>query len=239
MDTLRRLSYVLLGVIATVGTTIVVLVSPILFTRFTFVDSKEWSTLSNIGQSYGAIAALLTALTFIGLVSGLVYQGRQVHAQRQQSVRSFHFELIKLNLENNDLYGPSWGPQELLSPQQRLRHLYTNQVMLYLSMGYDSGIINEAHARGILTDIFHGQVGREYWETAGPVMLGEDRNTFNIMVQQEFERAVRLGPGVVLEEPSSSARRAPNGPALFFGGAALALALRSVLSSRLLMRERK
>ena len=118
-------------------------------------------------------------------------------------MRQFHFELVKMNLEQNSLYGPSWGPQEFLEPRERLRHLYTNQVMLYLLMGYDTGVFDETALRGVLADMFHGKVARDYWVVASPVWLEESKglkSNFVSIVAEEYAKAVSRGAPVVLEE---------------------------------------
>jgi hypothetical protein len=189
-----------------------IILSPLVFTKVDAFKGQDWVRLSDIGQSYGAISAGFSALTLAGVVAGIAYQGRQVHAQRQQGVRQFHFELVKMNLENNELYGPSWGPQEHLSKEQRQRHLYTNQMMQYLSMGFSSGILNEAALRGVLADVFRGQVGRDYWEVAEPAWIGETggRPTrFSRIAKLEYDAARARGPGVTLE-PSESPRPLEN-----------------------------
>ncbi len=48
----------------------------------------NWSNLSNIGQTYGAVSALITALALGGVVVSLLYQARDVGTARSHAIRN-------------------------------------------------------------------------------------------------------------------------------------------------------
>jgi hypothetical protein len=65
-----------------------------------------------IGQTYGAVSALITALALGGVVISLLYQARDVAATRSQAIRTSQSGLLRLELEDADLMwasGAPWG----------------------------------------------------------------------------------------------------------------------------------
>src|SRR5262245_47188884 len=75
------------------------IISPIALQQLVRIHGVNWTRLSEIGQTYGAVSALLTALALGGVVS-LLYQARDVKAAREQASRTFHNELLKIEMEN-------------------------------------------------------------------------------------------------------------------------------------------
>jgi Family of unknown function (DUF6082) len=77
-----------------------VVASPIGLKWIAEIPGMNWANLSNVGQTYGAISALLTAPTFGGVVISLLYQARDVKISREQASRTFHHELLKMEMED-------------------------------------------------------------------------------------------------------------------------------------------
>src|SRR4051812_15048037 len=67
-----------------------------------------WARLGDVGQAYGAVSALVSALALLGVAVSLVIQQRQNRMVEEQAVRQRHSELVRLTLEDERfLY--SWG----------------------------------------------------------------------------------------------------------------------------------
>src|SRR6266568_2590402 len=75
-----------------VGMLALVVVSPIALQQIARIHGLNWMRLSNIGQTYGAVSALVTALALGGVIISLLYQARDVKTTREQTSRAFHNE---------------------------------------------------------------------------------------------------------------------------------------------------
>ena len=63
----------------------------------------DWVSLSNVGQSYGAIGAVISATALVGVASSLVMQARQINIARLQGARETQIELMRIRMENPSL----------------------------------------------------------------------------------------------------------------------------------------
>ena len=73
----------------------------------------DWAKLSNIGQTYGAASAVLSALAVGGVAISLFLQANQGRANQVQMVREYQRELVRMLLDDPDLYLPCWRPYDL------------------------------------------------------------------------------------------------------------------------------
>jgi hypothetical protein len=76
-----------------------VLFSPVLLWRANHLTAANWSILSNVGQAYGGISAILTALALIGVAASLLVQRQQADIARTQAIRAFQLQMLTLCLE--------------------------------------------------------------------------------------------------------------------------------------------
>lgn len=79
-----------------------VLVSPFALTPFSRFET-DWQRLSEIGQAYGGISAILSAVAVIGVVVSLAIQSKSAVLDREQAMRTMHFDLLALALSDSDL----------------------------------------------------------------------------------------------------------------------------------------
>src|SRR5690349_9103609 len=77
----RYSSSTVLFVAAAAGVVIAVVLSPL---ALPLVASRreDWQELSNVGQAYGGIAAVLSGLAFLGIIISLALQRRQTKIQQ-------------------------------------------------------------------------------------------------------------------------------------------------------------
>ncbi len=189
---------------ATAGVLGLVLLSPLLMRQLGTLWGLDWARLSNIGQTYGAASAILSALALGAVAVSLLVQARQTKVQQIQAVRGFHLELLRMTLDDPAVYIPCWGwnldmPEEARERQQ----IFMIMMMNYEAMGYAIGVVSESSLRGsFLADMFQSEVGRQYWNharSAWTLDLSESRRgrRFVQIVEDEYNRAVATGPPLV------------------------------------------
>jgi hypothetical protein len=194
--------------VATAATVLaVVVLSPFLLSGLTGVGSVPWTRLSEIGQTYGAISAVLSALALGGVAVSLFIQARQARASEIQAVRGYHLELVRLQLDDLPTYLPCWGPLDLPGATAQRRHIYTNLMFAYGSMGYGVGEISEPLLRNMLAGMFRGEFARRYWVAARGAWVAsaaERRrgHRFVAIVDDEHRQAVAAGPPALTDEPA-------------------------------------
>jgi uncharacterized protein DUF6082 len=192
-------SFVMLAI--TAGVLSLILLSPLLFRQ---LGGTDWNTLSQIGQTYGAASAIVSALALGGVAVSLFLQAGQARAHQIQMVREYQLELVRMVLEDPNLYIPCWRPIEVpgLNPDGKRQHLFITLRMNYALMGYEIGVISERGLRGdTLAGMFKGSAGREYWEESRQFwFLRASRNrqtrAFLRIVDEEYEKAVAAGPPI-------------------------------------------
>ena len=143
---------------------ILVFASPFVV-RWIATLQKNWTLLSNVGQTYGFAAALLSGLAFIAIAVSLVYQARQIKIAQLQAARTFQLEIFKLAFEQPDL-ASTWPLNLELHPSDRRKRTYMNLVFMYLRMSYVMREINDDALHRNMINRFKTQLGRKYWEGA-------------------------------------------------------------------------
>ena len=103
-----------------------VLASPLALPVLDDVGDRDWRRLSEIGQTYGAVSAVLSALALGGVAGSLALQRqpaeldrRSAKLDRELAFRSVHTELLMFGIQNPDLlemFG-RWARAE--SPNER------------------------------------------------------------------------------------------------------------------------
>jgi Family of unknown function (DUF6082) len=166
----------------------------------------NWTRLSEIGQTYGAVSAVLSALALGAVAMSVAIQRRQARAEQIQAVRGFHLDLVRMQLDDLPTYLPCWGPLDLPGPQAQRRHVYTGLIFSYGSMGYGVGEISEPWLRNMVGGMFRNEFARRYWRTARESWVasaGGNRRglRFVAIVDDEFDRAVAAGPPVQADRP--------------------------------------
>ena len=90
----------------------VVALSPVLLLGIVGVARRQdWEELSFVGQTYGAIAAVVTALSVLAVGVSLLLQVRALNVQIEQAARTHYFDLLAMGLQYPDALpgGPFGG----------------------------------------------------------------------------------------------------------------------------------
>lgn len=127
---------------------------------------EEWERLSLIGQTYGAISALIAVLALLGVVAALVYQARELRRAADENRRQAMGDLLRMAMADPDL-DECWGPvEDAGDPRSRKQLMYTNMIVTQWGTSFRAGATPERRLRANAREMFSGPVGRAYWERA-------------------------------------------------------------------------
>jgi uncharacterized membrane protein len=153
----------------------------------------RWERLSFIGQTYGAASAIISVLALVGIVLTLSYQAREAKLAREETRRQAVGDLLRMAMEDPDLdecWGPVPPPDD---PKTRKQLLYTNMIVSEWSLSFETRALPEARLRAIANEMFQGQAGRDYWQSAREARLstsaGHRERRFHEILDEEYERA--------------------------------------------------
>lgn len=161
---------------------------------------SDWGQLSNIGQTYGAISAVLSALALGGIIASLLYQARDTRIAHEQMSRTFQFDLIKMELEDPSLMvamGAPWGADLPSDPDSLREFLYVQMWVTYLASSYVTGETSKSTVRQVAAlELFQGRAGRTYWSAVGKRQIANSRgrrNNFYRLLDDEYNKAISSG----------------------------------------------
>jgi hypothetical protein len=182
-----------------VGLTAVIL-SPLALGILEGLTRSSWTTLSQIGETYGGAAAILTAATLGGIIASLVLQVRESKIAREQATRSMHFDLVRITMDEPRLLAavglsPQTGPDDL--EELRERQL-ANLWLTYWHTIYDLDYLPTAGLRIYLNEFFRGDSARTFWADVGSTWPhqwhGRRHRRFCQIVNEEHRAALAMNP---------------------------------------------
>jgi hypothetical protein len=139
-----------------------VLLSPLAIYDLVAVHHTNWERLSYVGQTYGAVSALLDALALAGVVVSVLLQVRESALSRVQADRSRHFDLIRMAMED-PLLMQAFHSLSHSDEASRL-NAYFSLLIKNLQMMWDSRDIEEDELRANLADLLVTEAGWRYWQ---------------------------------------------------------------------------
>jgi hypothetical protein len=225
------------GIIASLA---LVVLSPLLLRGDLSFHGTDWLRLSYVGQTYGAVSALLAALALLGVAVSVLLQVREARNNRLQAERTRHYELLRMALENPSYFRVFARP-EGTDDQKRLV-TYTNLLLQYWLMIWEFGDLSEQELRGyIAPDLFGTDAGRAYWEQVGSARLDyaetKKARKFEEILDEEYKKVIALVAGQPDETVTPNPRRAnrSSNPAavgsVLIGIAVAGVAVRGILKS--------
>ncbi|GAB2566453.1 hypothetical protein Aab01nite_46300 [Paractinoplanes abujensis] len=186
--TARALGWVvLIGVLAAA-----VLFSPALL-RLVDDDGADWNRLSDIGQSYGPVAALLSALA---LCVAVLVQRRQIRQERVRMAREMHVNALRTAMDD-PVYGQCWGARVTPDDVDEKLYYYTNMVISTWLYAWECGELSDNAVRAYVRAMAESEIPRAYWKQYGAWRLlaaHGPRRRFLSMVDAEFKAAEATGP---------------------------------------------
>lgn len=183
---------------------IVVATSPLALDLFGG-SADSWARRGDIGQTYGAAAALLSVLALAGVAASLVLQARESKANREHASRLIHTDLLKMAMDD-PAYLECWGPySSATDPLARRQAMYVNLILSYWESRYELGQLTEAHLREAASHMFGASPGREFWADARALRTdtSESRRArrFHHILDEEYLRALAPGPSSTAGTP--------------------------------------
>ena len=176
-----------------------ILISPLALEKIAGLKKVNWVQLSNIGQTYGAVSALISGVALAVVGISLILQSRSLAMSRMQITRTFHLDLMKFSIENPWLI-PAWGyraPSDAeLEDTQRAG--FVNMVAQYWITSYQIGTISNVEIREVFSQLFKGEVGRKWWieeRNIWPKITGNRKTRYVYeVISDEFNKAETMGP---------------------------------------------
>jgi hypothetical protein len=194
----RRIFRYALWAISTtlLGSAAFAVTTPYLLTALGHLGPNDWGQLSNEGQAYGGIAAVIGMLAITGVAVSLVLQAREAAVNRTQVDRASYENIVQRSLDDPDLIA-CWGPLDR-APREHKQHIYTNMIVSYWNMMFRIGQVQELELRSLASHMFTGIPGRKYWEVAGPPRRQTSQSgidhKFVAILDEEYRKAVPVGP---------------------------------------------
>jgi hypothetical protein len=148
------------------------LLSPLLIGLVGDQFDVDWARLSEIGQSYTGISALLSALALVGVAASIRLQTKQTSITLQHSVRDLQFGLLRLAMDD-PLYASVLQPMPTEGPSTEhndyRRFVYITQWFRLNEFSFESGELTRRELNSILrTEMFPRPEIRQWWDRARP-----------------------------------------------------------------------
>jgi len=204
--------------ILTTGVLALVAISPIALKQVARVPGMNWVLLSNVGQTYGAVSALLSALALGGVTVSLLYQSRDVRTASEQAARTFHFELLKMEMDDPvymEIMAATAIPGNRPPDYDSLRRRqFIHMWVSYWEGRYKLREMTDSEVRYTASyELFNSAEGRRYWSEAREIKLNTYKGRpyrFVKIVDEEYGKAVAKGPPSVVSLKTNS-RVIPSG----------------------------
>lgn len=192
----------MLTVITTVGFVVIVglvILSPLALAALAHTR-HDWLQLSNIGQTYGAVSAVLSSLALGGIIASLLYQARSTRNAHEETVRTLQFELIKMELQDPSLMTAMGAPWDVDLPSESAAirdFLYVQLWVSFWGGNYTMGELSESAVRHFAAhELFRGEAGRIYWSAVGHLQITNSKgrlNRFFHILDDEYEKIISAG----------------------------------------------
>jgi hypothetical protein len=163
------------------------------------VAGRDWQTLSDVGQAYGAISAILSGLALCGVAVSVTVQWRQVVWSRTASAREQHFELMKMMLANPGLnYLQREHDDEELYRRRMICNLWVSHWLLL----WDLGELDPESLRSAFDELFTNPFSRDWWRKRGPTWIARRsrrREEFMAIAWSSFREADRMAVEIIAD----------------------------------------
>ena len=164
----------------------------------------DWLQLSNIGQTYGAVSALLSSLALAGVIVSLLFQARDNQNAREQTTRTLHLELIRMELNDPSLMtavGAPWGLNLPAESGPIREYLYVQMWVSFWAGNYTIGEMSDSTVRQLgARELFRSKAGRSYWAMIGEVQVANSSGRRNRFFRLRGVQKV-ISDGLPIVEP--------------------------------------
>ena len=164
----------------------------------------QLARVGNLGQAYGLVSAVLSALALGGIAASIYYQAKQGRGYRVEAWQRVHFDVMRLLLAEPSTYLPCIiDPTEFDSEEQIRQYFFTSMWLAYGRTGLELGIMSEEGVRSeFVADMCRSELARELWNMRRGYLQNQvDIDRFTALVDNEFRKTA----------VSESATSSPNG----------------------------
>ncbi|BBH70950.1 hypothetical protein ACTI_76350 [Actinoplanes sp. OR16] len=173
---------------------ILVVFSPLMMRWLSPDGEADWSQLSNVGQAYGGVSAVLSALAICGVGVTLLLQNRQTRAEQLLAIKDRQLEILRLSLEK-----PELTVRNELSPRTTetiMLDMHSNLWVQNWELLWQLDFIDDDAVRGHATWLFMDSRRHAWWELYGPTWTDNARyfkkpGQFMNAVNSGYEEAKR------------------------------------------------
>jgi hypothetical protein len=204
----RKVTVYLVALLLIAGVLSLILVSPLLLRQLAKIKGIDWTNLSNIGQTYGAASAILSAVALIGIALSLFIQARQAKIERVRITRERQMELLRIILDAPEVYSPVIGVGAYFSAEaapsevDTRRFLFCTMWVNYARMGFEAGVLTEEILHDdIFGPAFESDPMRKWWARvrkywSGNLIQGRKEHRFVQIIDEEYRKAEKAGPAI-------------------------------------------
>lgn len=190
----RRYSSLVTGMMVGI---LVIILSPLALLATTSILPLDWPLLSNVGQSYTGISALLAAIAVLAALKTMSIQNRQAEESSRLASRTLQFEIIRLIINDRffaGLVSPGVEANEESFDAFRASAFW-NMWMQYQEHAFNGGVSSEEIVRwGLREDMFKTVQGRLYWERSGDSWRIANPK-FHAIVESEYKNSAASADG--------------------------------------------
>jgi hypothetical protein len=161
-----------------------VVVSPFALDSFQG-DEPDWQRRSVIGQTYGAISALVAALALCAIAVSVFFQWQEIRANREFARRAVHNELLKMAIDDPELRECYRIDGQDDAPSRQ--HLYCNLIFSFWEATYALGMLRHQEIGGLVAEMLKSQPGREFWMKARKYRLAHVDSSQERRFRQTFD----------------------------------------------------
>lgn len=151
--------------VAAIAAMLVFIASPrLILEAVTLTSGSDLNQMSEAGQAYGGMSALLSAFAVLGVTGALAVQIRQEKTAQAQGIRIMQLDLMRMLIEDPKLKPPPHNLASTDPEEKRRRSIYTNLILKYLELGYEIRYFTEKSLRHELAEQFESYHVREFWD---------------------------------------------------------------------------
>lgn len=176
----------LVAIVVAIGSTALIVFSPL---ALPILDDgqRDWERLSLIGQSYGAISAVLAAAAVIAVALTLIVQQRQMREARRLAIRQFHTDLLAMAIDKPELL-QAWGQTPQPEGAEPRLTTYTNLVLNYFVLLHQTGSADLQEIRLHLKFMATSEWARSYWASTEAIWTtaysGRSRRIVDVFAEE-------------------------------------------------------
>ena len=190
---LGRLIFAASIILATFAGLALVTASPLALRSLANLRQFDWLRLSNVGQTYGAISAMLVVIGLSGVAVTVFLQVRESRHTRVQAARTRHYDLMRMALDDPVLMEVSNQLRRLPTHNERRQAIYINLLLRFWLMLWEFNDISEARLRSYAADLFETEPSRTYWrkiKTQPSLADTRKERRFTQIVSEEYQNSI-------------------------------------------------